>query len=74
MTELPVNCLFNKGVTGCGGTELALKNDKHTIVAMPFISLVNNKAEKEEHKGEVLAIYGDTPTHEIEEYIRVHKV
>lgn len=74
MSELPVNCLFNKGVTGCGGTELALKNSKHTIIAMPFISLVNNKAEKREHKEGVLAVHGGTPIHEMEEYIRTHEV
>lgn len=45
MNELPVNCIFNKGITGCGGTELALRNEKHTIIAMPFISLVANKSE-----------------------------
>ena len=74
MTELPVNCLFNKTVTGCGGTELALRNDKHTIIAMPFISLVVNKTEKEAHRGKVLGVSGSTSNDEIEEYIRTHEV
>jgi hypothetical protein len=74
LKELPVNCLFNKGVTGCGGTELALRNDKNTIIAMPFISLVKHKAEKEEHKSNVLGVYGDTQNYEIEEYIKTHKI
>jgi len=74
MAELPVNCLFNKIVPGCGGTELALRNHKHTIIAMPFISLVVNKTEKEEHRGKVLGVSGSTSNDEIEEYIRTHEV
>ena len=74
MTELPVNCLFNKGITGCGGTELALRNDKHTIIAMPFIALVKNKAENNRHKDKVLAVHGNTLNNEIEEYITTHPV
>ena len=72
MTELPVNYLFNKGACGCGGTHLALTNNKNTIVAMPFIPLVLNKAENKEHKGKVLGVYGDTSNREIEEYIKNH--
>lgn len=74
MNELPVNCIFNKGITGCGGTELALRNEKHTIIAMPFISLVANKSENEKHKDKVLGVSGDTPEYVIEEYIKTHKV
>ena len=48
MTELPVNCLFDKTITGCGGTELALTNGKHTIIAMPFVNLVDNKVNQEQ--------------------------
>lgn len=74
MTELPINCMFHKGITGCGGTELALRNDKHTIIAMPFISLVTNKSENKKHRDRVLGVTGKTPEYEIEEYIRTHKV
>jgi hypothetical protein len=74
MENLPTNCLFNKGIPGCGGTELALSNSKNTIIAMPFISLVKNKVEKEEHREKVLGVCGDTSNYEIEEYIRTHDV
>jgi len=74
MDELPTNCLFNKDVTGCGGTELALSNDKHTIIAMPFVSLVTHKVEKEEHRENVLGVYGGITNQEIETYIRTHDV
>ena len=33
MDELPVNCLFNKKQTGCGATELAIRNSIPTIIA-----------------------------------------
>lgn len=74
MNELPVNCIFNKGITGCGGTELALRNEKHTIIAMPFISLVTNKSENIKHKDKILGVSGETPEYEITEYIKTHKV
>jgi hypothetical protein len=42
MTEIPENCLFNKRITGCGATELAIRNSIDTIIAMPYVSLVKN--------------------------------
>lgn len=74
MKELPTNCIFNKGTTGCGGTELALRNNKHTIIAMPFISLVRNKADNDLHKDKVIGVDGSTTIHEIKQYITEHKV
>ena len=47
MDKLPVNCLFDKGITGCGGTELALRNGKNTIIAVPYVALVDNKTSQE---------------------------
>lgn len=43
MSELPKNCIFLKGKTGCGGTTLALRSDEPYIILMPFISNVKNK-------------------------------
>jgi len=74
MNELPVNCLFNKGTTGCGGTNLGLSNNKNTLIAMPFISVVDNKTENEKFKGKVLGVKGATDMAEIEEYIKTHDV
>lgn len=74
MTELPVNCLFHKGITGCGGTELALRNNRHTIIAMPFRNLVWDKAENKRHKGKVLGVDGDPLIDAIEQYINSHEV
>jgi len=41
--KIPENCIFNKGKTGCGGTETAINQKGDTIIAMPFINLVKNK-------------------------------
>ena len=46
MQELPVNCLFNKGKTGCGGTELVLRGKKNAIIAVPYVNLILNKLDK----------------------------
>ena len=71
MTELPVNCLFDKGITGCGGTELALRNSKNTIIAVPYVSLIENKVSQ--HGDKVFGVYGGVPHHEIEHYILTHE-
>lgn len=55
--EIPVNCIFNKGKTGCGGTETAINQKGHTIIAMPFINLVRNKENpNERRKYDVLGV------------------
>lgn len=41
--EQMYNTVFNKAVTGIGGTSLALDSDKDIIILMPFKEVVNNK-------------------------------
>jgi len=43
MDKIFINCLLDKGKTGCGGTDLALTNDIDTIIVMPYVSLIKNK-------------------------------
>ena len=43
MEDLPQNCIFNKVVTGCGGTTIALFNEKNYIIAVPTTELITNK-------------------------------
>ena len=47
--SFPDNCLLYKGKLGCGGTTLALTNSEHYIVAVPFVSLIENKAHSLNH-------------------------
>ena len=39
---LPSGFLIDKGKVGCGGTSLALEDDRDTIVYVPFVSLLNS--------------------------------
>lgn len=43
MEDLPHNCIFNKVVTGCGGTTVALSNDEDYVIAVPTTELIINK-------------------------------
>ena len=71
MNEIPVNCVFNKGITGCGATTLAISQPGHTILAMPFQALVDNKKASNPN---LLGIYGDTvKKSEISKYIKDHE-
>lgn len=41
--NLPSKCLFNKGITGCGGTTLEIESKRDSIILVPNINLVINK-------------------------------
>lgn len=70
MTEIPVNCVFNKGVTGCGATTLAIKQPGHTILALPFRGLVENKTAS---NPDLLGIHGDMDREgAIARYLKTH--
>lgn len=43
LQDLPNNCIFNKVVTGCGATTVALFNNQSYIVAVPTTELIVNK-------------------------------
>lgn len=76
--KFPVNCLFNKAKTGCGGTELVLRDDKNVIISVPYISLIKNKIEKNTEHGdrsnEILGVYGGVTEDEVKQYITSHAI
>ena len=43
LEDLPYNCIFNKVVTGCGGTTVVLFNNESYIIAVPTTELIVNK-------------------------------
>lgn len=43
--SLPIDVILNKGVTGCGGTTVALTEARKTIIAVPFVSLIQSKLD-----------------------------
>lgn len=75
--ELPKNCIFDKGRVGCGGTTIALENDENYVIAVPFVSLVENKLAQypnERRKEPILGVYAGVTTKEIKEYLHKAKV
>lgn len=50
MQDLPHNCIFNKVVTGCGGTTIALTNTENYIIAVPTTELIENKCHPPKDK------------------------
>lgn len=48
--ELPRNCLFDKVLTGCGGTYLALTSPEPYIIAVPTRALVWDKVTSKSYK------------------------
>jgi len=71
MKEIPANCILSKGITGCGATTLAIKQAGHTIIAVPFVGLIDNKTAQHDT---ILGIYGrGDKTEEILEYLETHE-
>jgi hypothetical protein len=72
--KIPANCLFNKGKTGCGGTETAINQDGHTIIAVPFVNLAKNKEiTNERRKYDVLAVHGDVDKDAVTDFANLHE-
>ena len=71
MNELPVNCLFDKGRTGCGGTTIAIENNLDTIIAMPYVNVIKNK--EAQHKN-LLGVYQGVTDEEILDYLNDNKI
>lgn len=64
--DLPDNCYLDKTITGSGGTTHALTNDTPYIIAVPFISLADNK--QAQHKG-VLSVHGGVSDERIRRFV-----
>jgi len=65
--EQMYNTVFNKAVTGIGGTSLALDSDKDIIILMPFKEVVNNK---EGYNKDVLTVKEGVTQASIVEYLK----
>ena len=77
MNELPVNCLFDKGKTGCGGSSVAIENHKNTIIAMPYVNVIKNKVAQYPNNRcthELLGIYEGITNNDILDYINTHEI
>lgn len=72
---LPSGYLIDKGKVGCGGTSLALEDNRDTIICVPFVSLIKNKMYKYNTDGlKVLGVYQGVSKEAIKEYIDKTKV
>lgn len=74
----PVNCLLHKGKTGCGGTEMVLKDKRNTIIAVPTKDLIKNKiepnAQRKERRDHILGVMEGVEEYQIMNYIEQHEV
>lgn len=64
MTELPSDCIFNKGLTGCGGSYLELHSKRNSVILVPTIELVKNKTEEG-----IQPVYGKIKDSDILKYL-----
>lgn len=45
LTKLPSNVILNKKVAGIGGTYLEMNSKRNSIIAVPFVPIINGKLE-----------------------------
>ena len=62
---LPGNCILDKGMCGCGGTTLELTSKRNSLILVPTINLVLNKAREG-----ILGVTGDTEICELIDYLK----
>jgi hypothetical protein len=65
------NTVFNKSVTGIGGTSLALDSEENIIILMPFIEVVNNK---EGYNQNTFVVKGGVTAPSIVKYLKTSKL
>lgn len=58
MEDLPHNCIFNKVVTGCGGTTVVLRNSEDFVIAVPTTELIINKTGRTDAGSSMLTFDG----------------
>ena len=59
--DLPDNCHFNKVLTGCGGTTVALENEVNYVITLPFKGIGENKQKwADEQNANICVIDGDS--------------
>ena len=58
LRDLPHNCIFNKIVTGCGGTTVVLSNSEDYVIAVPTTELIINKTGRTNAGSSVLTFDG----------------
>ena len=56
--DLPHNCIFNKKITGCGGTTVALTNGEKYVIAVPTTELIINKIGGTGDRDGIFGLYG----------------
>lgn len=67
--NLPSKCLFNKGITGCGGTTLEIESKRDSIILVPNINLVLNKCYVYPN---LIGVWGETSFTEFKEQLNKH--
>jgi hypothetical protein len=70
IADLPENCIFNKSVTGAGGTHVALTSKQHYVICVPFKNLIKNKLERYTKLGyDILGVDGTISDYDIRDYL-----
>ncbi len=66
ISELPHNCMYDKVLTGAGGTYIAIHDKNNYIICVPYVSLIENKCFQHDH---IFGVYEGTKISDLKEYL-----
>ena len=69
ISDFPSNCIFDKGRVGAGASTIALTNTENYIIAVPFISLIENKVAQYPDNT-LLGVTGNTISSKVKKYLK----
>lgn len=67
--DLPHNAYIMKGMTGVGGTTIALDNDEKYVIACHTTALIREKCNQPEYLGKVLPVTSETKDEDIMKFV-----
>ena len=71
LSELPHNCILDKGATAAGGTHIALSSKENYVICVPYKSIIRNKIDQKKY--DIFGIDGSTTEQEIRSHFLDNK-
>lgn len=66
ISELPHNGMYNKILTGSGGTTIAINSKENYVICVPYVSLIENKCHQHSN---LFGVYEKFKVRELKEYL-----
>jgi hypothetical protein len=69
INPIPSNTIIHKTITGLGATHSEIVAERHSIIVLPYVSIIMNKQKEVKYKNITFAIHADVSVFEVAEYL-----